>query len=219
MDSYLIKRARGPVSPSDDFTHSEAWKHIEFIELKNKYGKSISNAPRVRIKLQYDDTYIYGLFLVHDKYVYLNTTEDMQQVCKDSCVEIFIQPKDNIRYYNFEFSGNGHMLLYNITHCRSKNFTLVTPEDLASVIRRTSLPARMVPECKNNLNWTFYFAIPIAFFVKYGDNVNPALSGQTWRANITKCADDSSHPHWLSWQKLSKLDFHLPECFGELTFE
>ena len=91
--------------------------------------------------------------------------------------------------------------------------------DSASVIRRTSLPARMVPECKNNLNWTFYFAIPIAFFVKYGDNVNPALSGQTWRANITKCADDSSHPHWVSWQKLSKLDFHLPECYGELTFE
>ena len=219
MNTYLIKRAKCAVSPTDDFTHSEAWKHIDFIELKYQYGKNISHSPRVRVKLQYDDKYIYGLFSVHDKYVWLNTTEDMQQVCFDSCVEFFVQPKDNTRYYNFEFSGNEHMLLYNITNCRSGNFTEATPEDLAGIIRRSSLPARMNPEYKNKLNWTFFFAIPIAFFVKYADPFDPALSGQTWHGNFTKCADGSSHPHWLSWQMLKQLDFHQPACFGELTFE
>jgi len=47
-----------------------------------------------------------------------------------------------------------------------------------------------------------------------------APSGQIWRANFYKCADESSHPHWGSWADIGeRLDFHQPECFGEIIFE
>ena len=43
------------------------------------------------------------------------------------------------------------------------------------------------------------------------------LSGQTWRANLYKCADHTSHPNWASWSPIQRLSFHLPEFFGELA--
>ncbi len=42
------------------------------------------------------------------------------------------------------------------------------------------------------------------------------LSGQTWAANFTKCADKTSHPHWLSW--VGVRTFHYPRDFNRLVF-
>ena len=42
-----------------------------------------------------------------------------------------------------------------------------------------------------------------------------------WRANVYKCADKSSHPHWLTWNRVDRVkpDFHRPEFFGTLVFK
>jgi len=43
----------------------------------------------------------------------------------------------------------------------------------------------------------------------------------TWRANFYKCADSTSHPHWLTWSPVDHPTphFHLPAFFGTLEFE
>jgi hypothetical protein len=40
-------------------------------------------------------------------------------------------------------------------------------------------------------------------------------------ANFYKCADQTSHPHWLTWASVDypQPKFHLPEFFGRLVFE
>ena len=45
--------------------------------------------------------------------------------------------------------------------------------------------------------------------------------GVAWRANFYKCADASSHPHWLTWAPVDwpQPDFHRKEFFGTLVFE
>ena len=91
-------------------------------------------------------------------------------------------------------------------------------DDLDSIKRFHTLPKIVDPEIQEPTTWRLGFAIPMSFFTKY-TAVNPKLSGQVWHANFTKCADLTSHPHWLSWIPLSKLDFHLPDEFGELVFE
>jgi len=58
--------------------------------------------------------------------------------------------------------------------------------------------------------------VPRAFFEHYTGALGE-WSGQTWRANFYKCADDSSHPHWMSWNPVGDpLSFHRPERFGVL---
>ncbi len=63
------------------------------------------------------------------------------------------------------------------------------------------------------------FFIPLSVFEKTTGLQSTKLSGQTWRANLYKCGDKTSHPHWASWQPLTETNFHLPECFGKITFE
>ena len=42
-------------------------------------------------------------------------------------------------------------------------------------------------------------------------------SGQVWRANLYKCGDQTSHPHWASWAPIGEaLNFHQPGFFGGL---
>ena len=100
------------------------------------------------------------------------------------------------------------------------NFLCIQPaqEDLDTIKRFHTLPKIVDSEIQEPVVWRLGFAIPLSFFEKYS-GINPKLSGQVWHANFTKCADKTSHPHWLSWLKLSKLDFHLPKEFGELVFE
>ena len=225
MSRYLVRRASQPPRFEDDFFTGEQWKNAEVMTLENAYYKPDMKPedcfrPSVKLKVMYDDQNIYGMYYVEDQYVTVSRTGYQQSVCRDSCVEIFLQPQDDkFHYLNFEFSGGTAMLLYNIKDLKIKDYTPVPDEDCETVIRRSTLPARVMPENPDPVTWKFFFQMPIALFVKTGYNVNPALSGQVWRGNVTKCADDSSHPAWLSWQQLSKLNFHLPECFGEFIFE
>ena len=38
------------------------------------------------------------------------------------------------------------------------------------------------------------------------------------RANVYKCGDRTSHPHWMSWNPVRTLNFHAPDEFGQLIF-
>jgi hypothetical protein len=44
-------------------------------------------------------------------------------------------------------------------------------------------------------------------------------AGEVWRANFYKCGDETSQPHWAAWHPVEALNFHLPQCFGQLRFE
>ncbi|MBR2426612.1 MAG: carbohydrate-binding family 9-like protein [Lentisphaeria bacterium] len=225
MSRYLVRRAAQPPRFEDDFFTGDQWKNAETMTLENAYYRPGMNPedcfrPNVKLKVMYDDQNIYGLYCVEDQYIKVTRTGYQQSVCCDSCVEIFLQPQDDeFHYLNFEFSGGTAMLLYNIHDLKTKKYDVVPDADCETVIRRSTLPAKVDPEITEPMTWKFFFQIPIALFVKTGTNVNPSLSGQVWHGNVTKCADECSHPAWMSWQSLTKLNFHLPECFGEFEFE
>ncbi len=215
--SYLVKKAVGPVS-LDAAWDSPAWSHACELKLDYVFDRSSTHHPDTRIRMLYDDQNIYGLFQVHDQYVKAVAEKNQEQVCRDSCVEFFVKPAGAERYFNFEMNCGGTILLYHVKNCRAGDYTPVPEEDLATIERFHTLPARITEEITEEITWRLGFRIPIAFFVKYS-KINPNLSGQKWTANFTKCADATSHPHWLSWQALPKCDFHLPDFFGELDFE
>jgi len=237
--SYVIRKASGPVALDGDFDSDPQWKnanvitpairmyrkHNIFMKLWRKITgaeKREANdpyAPETRLKLLYDDKFIYGLFQVKDQYVRATASKFGDMTCVDSCVEFFIRPANNLRYFNFEFNAGGHLLLYNVTDLRGGIYKPI-PESECKLIRRWhSLPEFIKPEIADPVTWNLGFAIPIEFFVRFADGVSGALSGQTWTANVFKCAEKTSHPHWFTWQPLPKLDFHNPSCFAPVTFE
>lgn len=180
--------------------------------------------PDVRAKLQYDRDGVYVLFQVHDQYVRALETHYQGLVCFDSCVEIFVQPKPDAGYVNFEMNCAGCLLLFHVTDYRPgtpprffREYLEIPQADGDLARRYPTLPAVVDPEITTPVTWRLGLHIPVRLLEKYvGPIGDPA--GQVWRGNLFKCADHTSHPHWASWNPVTAFNFHLPPCFGELRF-
>ena len=200
----------------------EAWASADLLEISCFRPESTSHHPRAKVKLLYDETGIFGIFHVEDRYVRCIRTTYQSPVYRDSCVEFFVQPKAGSGYFNFEFNCGGALLCSYITDHRR------TPEGFAAFHRLSgdecrmvrighSLPETVFPEISEPVEWRLEFFIPIALLERYAGPLG-FPGDHEWKANFFKCGDDTSHPHWASWQPLPEKNFHLPECFGTIVF-
>ena len=218
-----IVRAARPRPRLDDGWDDPAWAAAEPVEIAHFRPEGSDHRPRTRARLAWDDEGLCGLFRVEDRHVRSVHTRFGDPVYQDSCVEIFLQPKSGRGYLNFEMNAGGALLASHVTdHRRTPDgfaaFTRLTGEDGRRVAVRSTLPRVIEPEVDGPVDWQLAFFIPTALLEKFVGPIGP-LGGQEWRANLYKCGDRTSHPHWASWSPVDALNFHLPHCFGRLRFE
>jgi hypothetical protein len=200
-----------------------AWQQADTVELAHFRPESSNHRPRTSARILYNDEGIFGIFHVEDRYVRCVNTWYGDPVCKDSCVEFFVRPKGDKGYFNFEFNCGGAMLCSYITDWKRtavgfKEFVPIPEDEGRAVGLYHSMPEVVDPEIIDPVIWTLEFLIPFNLLKKYVGQLGN-ISGQEWGANFYKCGDETSHPHWASWQPVPKLNFHLPECFGVVRFE
>lgn len=198
------------------------WQDVPALEVSNFRPESSAHRPQTRCKLLYDLETLYGIFRVDDQYVRCVNTAFQTDVYKDSCVELFLQPKHTGGYFNFEFNCGGALLASYVTdptrvNGRVKEYTPLAPADDREIRRYSNLPNVIEPETTTKQIWFLEFSIPFALLAKYMGTLG-SISGQTWRANFYKCGNETSHPHWGAWSEVFELNFHLPACFGRLQF-
>jgi hypothetical protein len=197
------------------------WAAAETIEVAHFRPEGSDHRPRTRARLLHDGSTLFGRFRVEDRHVRSVHTRFGEPVYQDSCVEIFLQPKPGRGYLNFEMNAGGALLASHVTdHRRTPDgfaaFRRLTAEEGGRVRVRSTLPAVVDPEIA--ADWQVAFAIPVALLEGCVGPIGP-LRGQEWRANLYKCGDRTSHPHWAAWSPVDALNFHLPHCFGTLRFE
>ncbi|MEN6374862.1 MAG: carbohydrate-binding family 9-like protein [Smithella sp.] len=221
IKKYSITFTKQP-SDIDSPWDGNVWKDIPVLEVSCYRKESSPHRPQTRCKLLYDCERIYGIFQVNDQYVRCVHAEFQSEVCKDSCVEFFVQPKASSNYFNFEFNCGGALLAsYVIDPTRIdgkvSKFIPLTPEDNREIKRYHSLPRTVEPEITHPITWFLGFSIPFTVLKKY-TGLPDAAGGDVWRANFYKCGNETSHPHWGSWSPVRDLNFHLPADFGEIQF-
>lgn len=199
-----------------------AWRGAPVLEISNFRPESSDHRPVTQAKLLYGLEGLYGLFRVQDRYVRCVHRRYQDPVYNDSCVEFFVQPIDGKGYFNFEFNCGGTMLASYIedptrTGSSFRVFTKLSKQESRQVLIYHSLPPMIEPEWDRETIWYLEFYIPFAVLEKYTGavDINP---GAIWRANLFKCADQTSHPHWAAWSEVDALNFHLPHCFGAIEF-
>jgi hypothetical protein len=215
-----VRRASPAPRPEDGWD-GPAWAAAETIEVARFRPEGSDHRPRTRARLLHDGSTLFGLFRVEDRHVRSVHTRFGEPVYQDSCVEIFLEPKPGRGYLNFEMNAGGALLASHVTdHRRTPDgfaaFRGLTAEEGGRVRVRSTLPAVVDPEIE--ADWEVAFAIPVALLEECVGPIG-ALPGQEWRANLYKCGDRTSHPHWASWSPVDALNFHLPHCFGTLRFE
>lgn len=212
---YTVKRASNTVELGGGWNAGE-WENANVLELKHHMGDKPEHFPRTRAKLLYDAENLYVFFKVEDRYVRAVAEKTHDDVCHDSCVEFFFasgeaDPEDG--YFNLEANCGGTILFH---HGRQ-------PLDLSDcklVEVYSSMPGITDPEIAESTTWTLGYKLPFGLIAKHSGAEKPR-AGVKWKANFYKCADWTSHPHWLTWSPIDRPtpNFHLPNYFGSLVFE
>ena len=219
MDSYKVYKITEPIPVNSDW-NKKPWTALRSISLENFMGARPDHIPKVQSKVAYDEHNIYVIFKVEDRFVRAIRKNHQDDVYKDSCVEFFFSPEDHSAngYFNLEMNCGGTMLFHHQKEPR-KNSTHISEQDIAQIEVAHSLPTVVDPEITTPTTWTVEYRIPFSVLKKY-HNLESPNKGSVWRGNFYKCADETSHPHWLTWALIDrpKPDFHVPEYFGKLIF-
>jgi cellulose/xylan binding protein with CBM9 domain len=217
---YTVKRAFEAINLANEWNTGQ-WKQANVLEIANYMGDKPEHFPKTQVKLLYDADNLYVSFRVDDQYVRAIADQTHGKVYHDSCVEFFFTPDTELEdiYFNLETNCSGTMLF----HCndkKNKTEKHVEAADCEKVELCHSLPKIIADEITEPISWTLSYKIPFDVIAKYSKMLKPQ-SGVTWKANFYKCADKTSHPHWLTWSFIDNPIpcFHLPQYFGVLKFE
>lgn len=223
MERYTVRRARR-TPELRGYWSGGSWADVEPLDIAHFHPKSSEHRPRTQARLQFDERCLYVIFRVQDRYVRAVSRRFQDPVWADSCVELFVRPRADRGYFNFEMSCGGVLLLYYIedptrTAAGFAKYTEVARKHVRGWKVYHCLPRRVEPEMPGPVDWVVEYRVPLGLFAPYLGGPAPA-AGASWRGNLFKCADGSSHPHWASWAPIGEeLNFHQPERFGVLEFE
>lgn len=219
--TYHVRRAPGPMTIDGNWD-KPAWKNAPAVELTHYMGDKPAHFPQTQAKVLYDDQALYVIFRVEDRYVRAVARQHDNPVCLDSCVEFFFVPGMDVEkgYFNLEMNCGGTML-FHFQMVPRKDSVPLSDADLARMKVAHTMPKNVDPEVTAPTTWVVEYRLPLEILTKYCSELHKPAPGVTWRANFYKCADNTSHPHWLTWSKVENPhpDFHLPRFFGTLRFE
>lgn len=173
--------------------------------------------PNVSFRIGHANNQIWIVFYVTEKHVLAIRTTTNSSTHKDSCVEFFIDPKQDGHYYNFEFNAIGTTHLAYGPSIRERKF--IDPEKIQSLIQTQSSLGQEPLDIKDgDQSWQLTVIIPAEIFM---DDQPMELSKFTANANFFKCGDETTEPHFLSWNPVgtNRPSFHQPQYFGKLVFE
>jgi hypothetical protein len=176
--------------------------------------------PEVRVKLAWMPDSLSVIFRVVDHHVRCVATGLHGPVWEDSCVEFFFTPGTDLGegYFNIECNCGGAVLFMHQSE-RGKCRVRVSPADVGTLRVRHTMPEIVEPEIPGPVAWCVEYNVRCDVLRRYAPVAVPA-PGVRWRGNFCKCADGTSHPHWLTWApiRLPEPDFHRKEYFGTLLF-
>lgn len=208
-----------PVNKLHNEWNSGLWADIAPLQLEHYMGSEPKHRPKTEIKLCCDSQCIHFISRVQDKYVRAVNENTPEKVCHDSCVEFFFSPSRNVSkgYFNIEMNCGGTILVNFQTAPGHNVIDLRNSRDKFEIYH--SMPVRVEPEVTEPTVWTVAYCFPFELLQDYRPLVKPE-KGCQWRANFYKCGDHTSHPHWLTWNRIEcdYPDFHRPESFGILDF-
>lgn len=145
------------------------------------------------------------LMCAKEKTIHTEAKAFNDPVCRDSCLEFFLQPVEGDgRYVNFEVSAAGIALIG------------IGPDRYDRALL-PALPEGMDIQASRHEGewWAVRYRVPFALLRElFGEE-----PGARMRGNFYTC-DETIHPHFGSWSPVASAnpDFHRPECFGEIEF-
>ena len=162
--------------------------------------------PEVYAQVVYDETGFDVKFVIKESDPQTNWKNHLDPVCRDSCVEFFINfdPEHSDKYINFEVNAIGVM---NVALRSDRyNYEHFSMEDIESLHITPVIEAEQ---------WSVSYHVGLPLLQKKYPGFK--MENCTYvKANMYKCGDDRRPKHYLSLFPVGTEgpDFHRPEYFG-----
>jgi len=203
MKEYIVKK----LNPASGGIIS--WKDIPSLDVSQVLwlpdpGVSMS------ARLCHDSGQLFVSMTAKESNIRQQENGPLDQVCNDSCMEFFLDPLGDGRYFNFEFNPMGNIYL-GYGRERGNRARLIF-EDYRNRFSVSTVSSAQ--------GWSVSFTVPLSFLNIF----YPGLilgKGAELRANFYKCGDKTVTPHYLAWNSVEvpAPDFHRPEYFGKIILE
>ena len=199
MRQYTVKKVEGKPD----------WSSLPSLNIDTPYLET-PDTIKASAQICYNDEALLVHLSTVEKDILAAEKGPLGMPCQDSCLEFFFSPIENdTRYINIEFNMNCCMYLGFGTCIADLTRLIVDPVDIFK------------PEISmTNDGWEIFYTIPYSFIRRFFPDFE-AKSGKVMKANCYKCADFSTPPHYLSWNKVATeptFTFHNPACYGEMIF-
>lgn len=132
-------------------------------------------------------------------------TQPDDRICLDSCMECFLKCfADSPDYINVEVNVLGFM------KCG------FGPGRERKTVRQMGFSQPKVTVTKEEKYWQISYVISEQLLEGLYQRPCRFAAGHEMQGNFYKCREEVLPPHWASWSKVERLDFHTPEFFGQL---
>ncbi len=200
----------------DGNTDKQEWQAVEAVELVETVTGNRPVLP-TGARLLWNDNFLYIGFTCQDDYINASLTRYNDMLYEEEVVEVFIDPTGE----NHRIPGGGrsyieievnplnallHYMIYKNSGSVSA-FGKIGSSIKTAVLRNGS-----------NENWSVEIAVPFAEFVTAG-SAKPQ-KGDKWLMNLYRIdRPKNGQDEYTAWNPTGEINFHRPECFGELVFE
>lgn len=200
-----------------------------------------SNACRTRVKMLWDDTYLYiGALLHSDMTVEAHFTERNSPIFqKDSDFEVFCDPSSSCHDYK-EYEVNAINTVWNLMLNRpyrdggeEHSGRIAKPGDKNYYDVKHQKSATKILQGKVNNDegkatvWSVEIAMAHSDLLAFVENISPPVVGTKWRINFSR-VEKKGAINWtwqpqVAWNAASQkfmgfVDMHLPDAWGYLVF-
>jgi hypothetical protein len=235
--AYVCHRAPEPVKIDGDITKG-VWKNAawtdDFVDIEAVPPLKPIPAFRTRVKMMWDDQYLYFAAEMEEPHVWATLTERDSVIFHDNDFEIFLNPSsDSKNYYEFEVNALNtvwDLLLrkpYRDGGAADNSFCLTGLKSAVKVHGTVNDPRDA------DKGWDVEVAVPWSAFTAHTTRPAAPKPGDSWKVNFSRVewdtnlvdgnpptyakVDGAKEHNWV-WSPMGVIDMHLPDRWGTVTF-
>lgn len=219
--SYECHRASGPIhidGKLDDAAWQKAQWTSDFVDIEG--DKKPRPKYRTRVKMLWDDHYLYIAAELEEPDVKATLTEHDSVIFHDNDFEVFVKPLPSTEsYYEFEINALNTGWDLFLPKPYSENGKPDNSWDIAGLKTAIAVQGTLNDSHDKDKGWTVEIAYPLDAFASRQAVPHPQ-PGTQWRINFSRVEWTQGKPkedNWV-WSPQGVINMHVPDRWGYLHF-
>jgi len=228
---YTIGRANSPIRIDgrldDDAWSNAAWTS-DFVDIQG--GDHTSPRFRTRVKMLWDDQYLYIAAELEEPHVWATLTEHDSVIFHDNDFEVFLNPSgDGRNYFEFEINALNTGWDLFLPKPYSEGGKADNSWDIPGLLTAVQVDGTLNDPRDRDRGWTVEIAFPWSAFASRAPVKRPA-AGDEWRLNFSRVewhtdivdgkyrkVAGQPEDNWV-WSPQGVINMHVPARWGYVRF-